>query len=268
MIVPIVTHYGDPRLTREFWAKVTEDVNTGCWVWDRDKTSKTGTPMHGAKVAWRFAHDRLIVPLVKGATGKRACGEVLCVNPAHRIVTQPTDCPTCHQKMPAPTDRIESMTMTDGRVYVGRVVVDEDGEAQPPPPPDLIPVVRDGPRTVDREGRPSRRKADPDYAGRYRRSHLPKPEGVKRKLTRKEALEGLNIQHNPLPLGDPTGRWEPAETPSGLSTRKVEFTGGRLRLWEELDEEAKSAFNRTRGKEKLEPGTFGREIEDAMGAFD
>lgn len=84
----------------------------------------------------------------------------------------------------------------------------------------------------------------------------------RRKRTRAEQLRGLNIQRNPLPLGDPTGRWEPTEDGS----RKVEFTGGRLRLWEELDEEVKSAFNRMRGKKKLESGTFGREIEEYMGS--
>jgi hypothetical protein len=41
-----------------------------------------------------------------------------------------------------------------------------------------------------------------------------------------------------------------------------------LRVWEELSAEQKSAFSRMRGKQRLEPGTFGREIEEAMGAFD
>lgn len=257
----VTTRFRDPRLTDAFWMKATEGPHTGCWVWDKDqrRLSRTGTPMHGAKVAWRFAYERLIEPLLKGATGKRVCDEVLCVNPAHRVVKQPAECPTCHQTMPAPTTRTESMKFADGRVAVGRKSIDENGDEKPPPPPDVLPVLRDGPRTVDREGRPARKKRSPNYVERYRRSQLPKAPDIPRKLTREESLVGLNIQVNPMPLGDPTGRWER----SG-DTKKVEFAGGRIREWEELTDEQHSAFNRIRGKQKLEPGTFGRETEAAF----
>lgn len=263
MAEAIQVQYGDPRLTDEFWSKarfLMED-RSGCWIW-RDRFSKTGTPMHGAKVAWRFAYERLIEPLPKGSTGKRVCDLTECVNPAHRLVTPPADCPTCHRPMPEPKTRIEASKLADGAIQLLRVTVDEAGDEVAAPDPDhtRLPKYRSGPRTLDREGN-TVESALPTLP------HLP-ARGGERKLTRAEALEGLRIQSNPLPLGEPTGRWQPAYTPSGLGSRKIEFAGGRLRLWEELSAEQKSAFSRMRGKQKLAPGTFEREIEEAMGEFD
>lgn len=256
MAEAIRVHYGDPTLTDEFWSKARSLDESGCWTW-RDRFSKTGTPMHGAKVAWRFAYERLIEPLPKGSTGRRVCNRTDCVNPTHRVVTPPAECPTCHRAMPASRTRIEASKLADGAIQLLRVAVDADGEEEATPDPDhaRLPKYRSGPRTVDREGRAVE-------------SALPVAEGRARKLTRAEALEGLRIQSNPLPLGEPTGRWEPCVLPSGPASRKVEFGGGRLRVWEELSAEQKSAFSRMRGKQRLEPGTFGREIEEAMGAFD
>lgn len=222
--------FRDSRLSREFWAKTYLNPDTHCWVWV-SRTSRTGTPMHGAKVAWRFAHERLLGPLIRGSQGKRACEEPLCVNPAHRIVERPKTCASCGQALPDDGKTSEVLALADGKVAV---------------------------QVVDRNDEP---QVHEDLSNEY---HLPVREGRVRKTSWSEIDGALGpIQRNPLPLGDPTGRWER----SG-DTRKVEFAGGRIREWGELTDEQRSAFSRMRGKQRLEPGTFGREIEDAMGEFD
>lgn len=132
----ITTAYGDARLTREFWAKTRLDPKTLCWIWT-SRHSQTGTPMHGAKVAWRFAHERLIGPLVRGSVGRRACENPSCVNPAHRVTEKPRNCPTCGHVLEQNT-RSEIYQMADGKVAVS--VKDVSEETEPVVHQDLAPT--------------------------------------------------------------------------------------------------------------------------------
>lgn len=125
MSIISATH-GDTRLSREFWQK-TELLNNGCWEWT-GRTSTMRTAMHGAKVAWKFAYERLVGAVIAGSKTKRLCETPLCVNPAHRLVTPPLACPTCGHTLPRSEGEAKVFATSDGGV-----AIDPDDREEPEP---------------------------------------------------------------------------------------------------------------------------------------
>lgn len=113
----IGTEYEDSRIRDEFWNKTELDSETGCWVWS-GKVSMGGACMHGAKVAWRWAYEKLVGPAPAGTSGRRVCSNRRCVNPAHRVVTLPECCPTCGGPMQRPEGTPKVFVSREGRAYV------------------------------------------------------------------------------------------------------------------------------------------------------
>lgn len=234
----ITALYGDRRMSREFWAKVRHEVDTGCWVWV-NRTSRTGTPMHGAKVAWRFAHERLIGPLIKGSQGKRVCEEPLCVNPAHRMVERPRTCASCGQALPEDRTQPVLYGLADGKVAVGIKEKSEGPEAYS----DLTPT------------------APPEEAAEVSQEYkLPPREGKQKWKWDELDIEPPDPSKRPEKM--PTGRWE--QTAAGV--RMVELTGGSIWDYSSLSSRQRLAFREIPDEQKTqEPaGTFRRELDEVF----
>lgn len=84
--------YGDTRLPQRFWAKVTVDPATGCWVWTAAKAPngygkvQAGSRRDGTRhirSAHRFAYEALMGPVPEGKQLDHLCRVRACVNPAH-----------------------------------------------------------------------------------------------------------------------------------------------------------------------------------------
>lgn len=161
--------YGDTRLRQEYWDKITEDDTTGCWVWT-GKVSFTQTPMHGAKVAWRWAYDHLIAPAPKGSRGERVCQTALCVHPDHRALYLPAHCPTCKQSLAQLQGRPKVFWDGKGRPTVDHDVRIEDDE-EPAEEPSGVLVREDAPRPKKRKGSPR-----PTLRGKRPKVAEPEPE--------------------------------------------------------------------------------------------
>ena len=81
--------FGDRRLPDRFWAKVSVDDTTGCWLWQgaRNKRSGYGSvadPVKGSSgYAHRFAYRELVGPIPEGLVIDHLCRVRHCVNPDH-----------------------------------------------------------------------------------------------------------------------------------------------------------------------------------------
>lgn len=76
----------DPRLPARFWAKVSPEPNSGCWLWigapDKDGY---GMFQHegGVRRAHRFAYRNLSAEIPRALVIDHLCRQRCCVNPAH-----------------------------------------------------------------------------------------------------------------------------------------------------------------------------------------
>lgn len=80
--------FGDPRLPRRFWNKVTINNNTSCWEWTaaRNKAGYghvwDGATRKGVR-AHRLAYQHLVGAVPDGLELDHLCRVRHCVNPAH-----------------------------------------------------------------------------------------------------------------------------------------------------------------------------------------
>jgi len=58
-----------------FWARVTEDPDTHCWVWNNDKTKRAQTLMVDAvrHAPYRWSYEQFIGPIPPGMTIDHLC---------------------------------------------------------------------------------------------------------------------------------------------------------------------------------------------------
>ena len=82
----------DPRLPERFWAKVSPEPNTGCFLWagavDRKGYGqyRAGSRRDGTRRtvrAHRLAYEELVGPIPEGLQIDHLCRVRCCVNPAH-----------------------------------------------------------------------------------------------------------------------------------------------------------------------------------------
>lgn len=80
----------DPRLPPRFWAKVSPEPNTGCWLWLASLNNgygQLGIGRHGMIRAFRLAYEKLVGPVPEGLeldhVIARGCVGKLCCNPLH-----------------------------------------------------------------------------------------------------------------------------------------------------------------------------------------
>jgi len=78
----------DPRLPERFWAKVSPEPNTGCWLWTGSTNHHGyGNTSAGRKgktaLAHRFSYEALVGPIQPGLQLDHLCRTRACVNPAH-----------------------------------------------------------------------------------------------------------------------------------------------------------------------------------------
>lgn len=77
----------DQRLPRSFWAKVSPEPNTGCWLWTGlakpEGYGRFMTPARKLVSAHRHAYSMLMGDIPAGLTLDHLCRTRCCVNPAH-----------------------------------------------------------------------------------------------------------------------------------------------------------------------------------------
>ena len=80
--------FGDPRLPERFWAKVSPEPMSGCWLWTGSLTVSgeygqysisTSKPVR----AHRYAYQVLVAPVSSSLHMDHLCRVRCCVNPAH-----------------------------------------------------------------------------------------------------------------------------------------------------------------------------------------
>lgn len=78
--------FGDDRLPRRFWNKVSPDPVTGCWLWTAYTTPK-GYGQFGVggrtRIAHRLVYEVLVGEILDGLVTDHLCRVRCCVNPAH-----------------------------------------------------------------------------------------------------------------------------------------------------------------------------------------
>jgi len=80
--------FDDPRPTVEqrFWAKVSKDDRTGCWLWTANRCGK-GYAMFSAggtmRRCHRWAYEHFVGPIPEGLEIDHLCRVRHCVNPSH-----------------------------------------------------------------------------------------------------------------------------------------------------------------------------------------
>jgi hypothetical protein len=93
-------NFGDPRLPSKFWARVSPEPNTGCWLW-AGNVSKKGYGQFWWESHQQYAH-RVALKSIAGAIPKSGqvdhrCGVRSCVNPEHlRVATGTENCRAAH----------------------------------------------------------------------------------------------------------------------------------------------------------------------------
>jgi hypothetical protein len=91
-MIPMTIQFGDSRLPARFWAKVTPEPNSGCWLWmagcDLDGY---GRFKHEGRTsgAHRIAYSTLVGPVAEGLQCDHQCWVRCCVNPNHIKLTTP-----------------------------------------------------------------------------------------------------------------------------------------------------------------------------------
>jgi hypothetical protein len=76
----------DPRLPARFWAKVSPEPNTGCWLWVAgDRGGGYGYYWHDGKdrAAHTVAYETLVGDVPEGLELDHLCRTLRCVNPSH-----------------------------------------------------------------------------------------------------------------------------------------------------------------------------------------
>lgn len=76
----------DPRLPPRFWAKVTLDPSSGCWIWTAavNGSGYGSVSFQGApRGAHRVAYEALVASVAKSLHMDHLCRNRACVNPAH-----------------------------------------------------------------------------------------------------------------------------------------------------------------------------------------
>jgi hypothetical protein len=91
--------YGDHRIAESFWSRVTNDPNTGCWIWSgqRSHATERSGPRGVVNIGENkkeYAH-RHTWRLLRWSIGARVqlestCGLNLCCNPEHRYIREAT----------------------------------------------------------------------------------------------------------------------------------------------------------------------------------
>lgn len=87
---------GDPRngksthprmISERFWAKVLQDDDTGCWIWQASRFPQTGYGAFNVQgrvvAAHRFAYEDMVAEIPPGLVLDHLCRVRACVNPYH-----------------------------------------------------------------------------------------------------------------------------------------------------------------------------------------
>jgi hypothetical protein len=82
--------FGDARLPGRFWAKVTPEPNSGCWLWAA-ATGRGGYGMYALTKrhhvsSHRLAYEVACGPIPEGLVVHHRCDTPACVNPDHLVV--------------------------------------------------------------------------------------------------------------------------------------------------------------------------------------
>jgi hypothetical protein len=83
-----------PEFAERFWARVVK--TEGCWLWTGCKRGQVRYRMKQwsvGQVAWTLTHE---APLPPGLAVFHACGDLLCVKPAHLTTERPAQT-HCHR---------------------------------------------------------------------------------------------------------------------------------------------------------------------------
>lgn len=89
-----MAEFGDPRLPEHFWAKVSPEPNSGCWLWtgcvNARGYGRFGVYHQGTHLAHRHAYAVLVASPGEFFVCHR-CDTPACCNPAHLFLGEHQD---------------------------------------------------------------------------------------------------------------------------------------------------------------------------------
>lgn len=82
----MTARFGDPRLPERFWAKVSPEPTSGCWLWTGALKGLGYGNMRFERVyhsTHKFAYERLVGEVPPGRDLDHRCRTRVCCNPEH-----------------------------------------------------------------------------------------------------------------------------------------------------------------------------------------